>query len=170
MPTLPAYEASNNSDPRNGVNAGLQQYGQTMQFNSAQDNQNAWGRVATPGASFPDQPQVQNPGQLMNSGWNQQQLNPRITTPPPYSSRNSQSSNAPYSQGESYGNPSDSMQQGGNSVNSGYSSGQSYSAEPAPIYSPGVRIPASYNGGTTSRPSGPYGQGYDGPRITPAGR
>ncbi len=164
------YEASNNSDPRNGVNAGLQQYGQSMQHNSAQDNQNAWGRVLNPGAYSPEQPQVQNPSQLMNSGWNQQQLNPRITTPPPYSSRNSQSSNDPYSQNGGYGTPTDSTSPSGNADYSGYSPGQSYSPEPAPIYSPGVRVPASYNNGNTPRASGPYGQGYDGPRITPAGR
>ena len=164
------YEASTNSDPRNGVNASLQQYGQSMQYNSAQDNQNAWGRVLTPGAYTPEQPQVQNPSQLMNSGWNQQQLSPRITTPPPYSSRNSQSSNDPYSQNGGYGNSSESTQQRGYSDDSGYSQGQSYSSEPAPIYSSGARVPASYNNGNTTRASGPYGQGYNGPRITPAGR
>ena len=164
------YDASSNSDPRNGVNAGLQQYGQTMQYNSAQDNQNAWGHVQNPGAYAPEQPQVQNPNQLMNSSWNQQQLSPRITTPPPYSSRNTQSTNDPYSRNSNYGNPTDSMQQGGNPDYSGFSQGQSYSSEPAPIYSPNARIPASYNNGNAPRATGPYGQGYDGPRITPAGR
>ena len=164
------YEASTNSDPRNDVNAGLQQYGQTMHFNSAQNNQNAWSQVQTPGAYLSEQPQVQNPSQLMNSGWNQQQLSPRITTPPPYSSRNSQPSSDTYSQSNDYGYSPEPMPQRGNSDYSGNSQGQSYSSEPTPIYSPGVRVPASYNGGNTGRSSGPYGQGYDGPRITPAGR
>lgn len=166
-----SYEAATNSDPRNDVNAGLQQYGQALQYNSAQNNQNAWGRVLTPGEYAPQQPQVQNPNQLMNSSWNQQQLSPRITTPPPYSSRNSQSSSDAYSQGSDYGySPQSSNPQRGNADYSGYSQGQSYSSEPAPIYSPGVRVPASYNNGNSTRASGPYGQGYDGPRITPAGR
>lgn len=166
-----SYESATYSDPRNDVNSGLQQYGQTMQFNSAQNNQNAWSRVRTPGEYTPQQPQVQNPNQLMNSGWNQQQLSPRITTPPPYSSRNSQLSNDAYSPSGDYGYSSESsIQPRGNADDSGYSQGQSYSSEPAPIYSPGVRVPASYNGGNTTRASGPYGQGYDGPRITPAGR
>lgn len=164
------YEAATNSDPRNGVNADLQQYGQTMHYNSAQDNQNAWGRVLNPGAYTPEQPQVQNPSQLMNSGWNQQQLSPGITVPPPYSSRNLQQSSDPYSQNGGYGNSSESLPRIGNSDYLGSSQGQSYSNEPAPIYSPGVRVPASYNNGNATRASGPYGQGYDGPRITPAGR
>ena len=155
-------------DPRSGINADLQQYGQTMQYNSAQQNSNGWNQTPTPANGLPNQPQVGNPSELLNAGWNQQQLTPRIT-PPSYQGRRAASNDEqPSSSGGYESTNGDSRWQGGNSDPAGDSPSGGQSAEPPAIYSPGVRIPAEYNSG--NRASGPYGQGYDGPRITPARR
>ena len=170
--------ASANSDPRYGVNSDLQQYGQTMQYNSAQQNSNAWNGTPTPSNGLPNQIQVGNPNQLMAPGWNSQQMTPRIT-PPPYSGRSAQEGNDQYAPPNETGSRGDYNMQNGNTDSSGSFSSGSISSEPAPIYSPGARVPAAYNSGSgsgtnsassTSRASSPYGQGYNGPRITPGGR
>jgi len=164
--------ASANSDPRSGVNSDLQQYGQTMQYNSAQQNSNGWNRTPTPSNGLPNQIQVGNPNQLMAPSWNQQQMTPRIT-PPPYSGRSAQEGNEQFAQPGETGSRGDYNMQNGNTDTSGSYSPGSTSSEPAPIYSPGARVPAAYNSGSGSSPSrasGPYGQGYNGPRITPGGR
>lgn len=62
--------------------------------------------------------------------------------------------------GTQYGD-SNPMSRGNDSTGAMYS-------EPAPIYSPGVQAPSSYNGGVRSPNT--YGQGFEGPRITPAKR
>lgn len=155
-------------DPRSGINADLQQYGQTMQYNSAQQNSNGWNHTPTPANGLPNQPQVGSPNQLMSAGWNQQQLTPRIT-PPPYQGRSSQSGDEQSSSNGGYGSSNgDSRWQGGSSDQSGFPQSGGQSAEPPAIYSPGAQVPAEYNSG--NRASGPYGQGYNGPRIIPAGR
>ncbi len=151
-------------DSRHRVNAELNQYGQSFQHNPAQYNSNSWNHTPTPANGLPNQPQVENPNQLMTPSWNQQQYTPSLT-PPPYRGNQTQlrGEERPAMSGGAgtYSGDSNSMSRGNNSAGAMYS-------EPAPIYSPGVQSPSAYNSGTRS--ANTYGQSFDGPRITPATR
>ena len=143
-------------DSRQRVNSELYDYGRSFEHNPAQRNESAWRETPSPVYGVPNQPQAGNPSQLMTPGWNQQQLSPQIT-PPPYPGR-------PAQPAEDYSAPP----QAGNSAPS-QSQGTGFNrSEPAPIYSPGVRVPAAYGSGNRTQDS--YEQSGNGPRITPARR
>ena len=156
-------------DARNRVNAELNQYGQSLQYNPAQYNSNSWNNTPTPSNGLPNQPRAENPNQLMTPGWNHQQYAPRMT-PPPYPGRPTPSgSEDQYSTPRGYGAQSEYAPTPGNGYESSSGmTGDARDSEPAPIYSPGIQAPAPYNGGNRSTYSG--GQGYGGPRIIPAPR
>ena len=151
-------------DSRHRVNAELNQYGQSFQHNPAQYNSNSWNHTPTPANGLPNQPQIENPNQLMTPSWNQQQYTPSLT-PPPYRGGQTQlqGDDRPAMSGGAgtYSGDSNPMSRGNNSAGAMYS-------EPAPIYSPGVQSPSAYSSGTRS--ANTYGQSFDGPRITPATR
>ena len=154
-----------NSDPRNRMNAELNQHSQTLQHNAADYNQGAWNQTSNPAQGVPNQPRVDNPSKLLTPSWNQQQFTPQIT-PAQYPSRIIQGGYDQSSSQNGYGtSPGDR--------NNGSSPMGTASSEPAPIYSSGVSMPPSYNSRGQSRETAgqSYGQsGYTGPRITPARR
>ncbi len=157
-------------DSRNQVNSELYQYGQSFRNNPAQQNDNAWNQTPTSAYGVPNQPQTENPNQLVTPDWNQQQLAPRMT-PPPYPGRPSQFGDEQSSQQRSDGGAfGDSSSQYSNSGAAGsVMAGASYSEPPA-IYSPGIRVPAAYGNGNRSESSSGQSRSFNVPRITPAGR
>ena len=160
----PQGQYAPSDDPRHRVNSELNQYGQSFQHNPAQYNSNSWNQTPTPANGLPNQPQAENPNQLMGPNWNPQQFTPRIL-PPPYAGRPTQSAGeTPHSTQQGYG-----AQYGDSNApeNGSGTAGGTYS-DPPPIYSPGVQSPAAYHGG--NRSTSYDGQGYNGPRITPARR
>lgn len=181
-PSSPSQAGTGTNDPRNRVNASLNEYGQSFRHNPAEQNSNGWGQVPSPAYGLPSQPALENPSQLINRGWNQQQMTPQMT-PLPYSERLTASDEQSTGQyGNQYGQGSAS-DTGYGSTDQGATAYPSYGqrlsttqhppssqsmAEPAPIYSQGARIPAGYSGSNGA--SNLNGQFYNGPRITPAQR
>ena len=161
------YDSMDHS--RDRVNTELNQYGQSFQHNPAQYNSNSWNHTPTPANGLPNQPQAENPNQWVAPSWNQQQFAPSLT-PPPYPGRSTPATGEDqYSTQRDYGSQYDDSGTSGNASDAARGSAAgTMSSEPAPIYSPGVQVPAAYNGGNRSSYSG--SPGYDGPRITPAGR
>jgi tetratricopeptide (TPR) repeat protein len=186
IPPRPLGQYAPSEDPRDRVNSELNQYGQAFQHNPSQPNSNSWSQTSTPANGLPNQPQVGNPNELMGSTWNPQQLSSRMM-PPPYVGRSTQSGGEEqYSPeqgyGAHYGNSNVSASEYGTTRemysnrapgpgterrdNFGYGTAGGTYSDPPPIYSTGVHAPAAYNGGNRSTYSD--GQGYNGPRITPA--
>lgn len=159
-----------NPDARRSINTELYQYGEATQGGSPPaSGQTAWRSTDSPasGTGTPH-PQPATGADLMRSTWNPQTMAPRMM-PPPYPDSpatnarpgDSNFSNSGISYPAGMNTPSTSSQL---PMNSGAN-------EPAPIYSPGVRVPPPYQPqpGTPAPAASNYGT-YDGPRIRPATR
>ncbi len=168
---------NNQNNARQGVNAELYRYGETMQSPASQLGQTAWGTVNTPANGSGQQyQQPQTGGEQMRSTWNPQSFQPQM--PPAYPgspAAEAQAASYSNSQGAYQSNPDSGagLPAHPNAYPDSNLAPAAYrqSGEPNPIYSPGARVPAPYNPQSNSlSPAGNNNGLYNGPRIRPAAR